>query len=153
MKKIFIALMGLLFCFDSSVMAQYEYKIVTSVESIVPMGLGRSRIIENNGDVNAEDLTTERNDGKDTRQGSIKRSNAKIDELKETKILNFYSMTGINFQNIASNDAVLTSKINNLVSEGWELAYVTSAVESDAGKDDGVGIFITRFIFKRKKQG
>lgn len=153
MKKIFIALLGLLFCFDSSVKAQYEYKIVTSVESIVPMGLGRSRIIENNGDVNAEDLTTERNDGKDTRQGSIKRSNAKIDELKETKILNFYSMTGINFQNIASNDAVLTSKINNLVNEGWELAYVTSAVESDAGKDDGVGIFITRFIFKRKKQG
>ena len=146
-----IALLGLLFCFDSSVMAQYEYKIVTSVESIVPMGLGRSRIIENNGDVNAEDLTTERNDGKDTRQGSIKRSNAKIDELKETKILNFYSLTGINFQNIASNDAVLTSKINNLVNEGWELAYVTSAVESDAGKDDGVGIFITRFIFKRKK--
>lgn len=151
MKKIFIALLGLLFCFDSTVMAQYEYKIVTSVESIVPMGLGRSRIIENNGDVNAEDLTTERNDGKDTRQGSIKRSNAKIDELKETKILNFYSLTGINFQNIASNDAVLTSKINNLVNEGWELAYVTSAVESDAGKDDGVGIFITRFIFKRKK--
>jgi hypothetical protein len=151
MKKIFIALLGLLFCFDSSVMAQYEYKIVTSVESIVPMGLGRSRIIENNGDVNAEDLTTERNDGKDTRQGNIKRSNAKIDELKETKILNFYSLTGINFQNIASNDAVLTSKINNLVNEGWELAYVTSAVESDAGKDDGVGIFITRFIFKRKK--
>lgn len=151
MKKIFIALLGLLFCFDSSVMAQYEYKIVTSVESIVPMGLGRSRIIENNGDVNAEDLTTERNDGKDTRQGNIKRSNAKIDELKETKILNFYSLTGINFQNIASNDAVLTSKINNLVNQGWELAYVTSAVESDAGKDDGVGIFITRFIFKRKK--
>lgn len=146
-----IALLGFLFCFDSSLMAQYEYKIVTSVESIVPMGLGRSRIIENNGDVNAEDLTTERNDGKDTRQGSIKRSNAKIDELKETKILNFYSMTGINFQNIASNDAVLTSKINNLVNEGWELAYVTSAVESDAGKDDGVGIFITRFIFRRKK--
>ena len=151
MKQMLIALLGLLFCFDSSVMAQYEYKIVTSVESIVPMGLGRSRIIENNGDVNAEDLTTERNDGKDTRQGSIKRSNAKIDELKETKILNFYSLTGINFQNIASNDAVLTSKINNLVNEGWELAYVTSAVESDAGKDDGVGIFITRFIFKRKK--
>ena len=146
-----IALLGFLFCFDSSLMAQYEYKIVTSVESIVPMGLGRSRIIENNGDVNAEDLTTERNDGKDTRQGSIKRSNAKIDELKETKILNFYSLTGINFQNIASNDAVLTSKINNLVNEGWELAYVTSAVESDAGKDDGVGIFITRFIFRRKK--
>jgi hypothetical protein len=151
MKKIFFALFGLLFCFDSSLMAQYEYKIVTSVESIVPMGLGRSRIIENNGSVNAEELTTERNDGKDSKQGSVKRSDVKIDELKETKLVNFYSLTGINFQNIASNDAVLTSKINTLVKEGWELAYVTSGVESDAGKADGVGIFITRFIFKRKK--
>ena len=33
--------------------------------------------------------------------------------------------------------------------EGWELAYVTSGVESDAGKTDDYGLFITRFIFKR----
>ena len=36
--------------------------------------------------------------------------------------------------------------------EGWELAFVTSAVESDAGKNDGKGIFITRYIFKRLKE-
>ena len=35
---------------------------------------------------------------------------------------------------------------------GWELAFVTSAVESDAGKDDGKGIFITRYIFKKLKE-
>ena len=150
MNKIFFAAMGLAFLFGTQAMAQYEYKIITSVESIVPMGLGRSRVIENNGQVNAEELTTERNNGNDSKQGGIKRGDVKIDELSETKLLNFYSMVGINFQNIASNDAVLTSKINNLVKQGWELAYVTSAVESDAGKADGVGIFITRFIFKRK---
>jgi hypothetical protein len=100
--------------------------------------------------VNAEELTTERDSGNDSQQGSVKRRDIKVDELNETKLLNFYSLTGINFQNIASNDAVLTSKINNLVKQGWELAYVTSAVESDSGKSDGVGIFITRFIFKRK---
>ena len=38
-----------------------------------------------------------------------------------------------------------------MISEGWELAFVTSAVESDAGKGDGNGIFITRYIFKRNK--
>jgi hypothetical protein len=32
------------------------------------------------------------------------------------------------------------------------LAFVTSAVESDVGKDDGQGIFITRYIFKKNKQ-
>ena len=39
-----------------------------------------------------------------------------------------------------------------MISEGWDLAFVTSAVESDGGKGDGKGIFITRFIFKRLKQ-
>lgn len=51
---------------------------------------------------------------------------------------------------IASNDALITDKINKLADEGWELKFVTSAVESDAGKDDGEGIFITRFIFFRQ---
>jgi hypothetical protein len=37
-----------------------------------------------------------------------------------------------------------------MIEEGWELAFVTSAVES-AGKGDNNGIFITRFIFKRNK--
>jgi hypothetical protein len=133
----------------SEVCAQYEFKIVTSVESIVPMGLGRSRIIENNGAVNADELTTERKDGNDSRQGAVKRSDVKIDELNETKLVNFFSLGGINFRNIASNDAVITSKLNMLTQQGWELAYVTSAVESNAGKDDGEGIFITRFIFRR----
>jgi len=133
----------------SEVRAQYEFKIVTSVESIVPMGLGRSRIIENNGAVNADELTTERKDCNDSRQGAVKRSDVKIDELNETKLVNFFSLGGINFRNIASNDAVITSKLNMLTQQGWELAYVTSAVESNAGKDDGEGIFITRFIFRR----
>jgi len=133
----------------SEVRAQYEFKIVTSVESIVPMGLGRSRIIENNGAVNADELTTERKDGNDSRQGAVKRSDVKIDELNETKLVNFFSLGGINFRNIASNDAVITSKLNMLTQQGWELAYVTSAVESNAGKDDGEGRFITRFIFRR----
>ena len=58
----------------------------------------------------------------------------------------------IRFQNIAANDAVITSKINTMSSNGWELAFVSSAVESDAGKNDGKGIFITRYIFKKLKE-
>ena len=38
-----------------------------------------------------------------------------------------------------------------MVEQGWELAFVVSATESDAGKNDGKGIFVTRFIFKRNK--
>jgi len=131
--------------------AQVEYKILTSVESIVPMGLGRSRIIENTTEVNAEMYTTSRNSGTDSEQGNVKRKELKVDELNETKLLNFFSGVGINFQNIASNDAMIGSAINTLSNEGWELAFVTSGVESNAGSGDGQGIFITRYIFKRMK--
>ena len=67
----------------------------------------------------------------------------------KNKLLNFYSAVGINFQNIASNDAVVSSKLTELGKEGWSLVFVTSGVESDSGDKDGNGIFITRYIFKR----
>jgi hypothetical protein len=129
-----------------------EYKVVTIVESIVPMGLGRSRMIEATDQLDVNQFTTERNEGKDTKMGDVDRRDLKIDRFKETKLLNFYSGVGINFQNIASNDALISSKINDLASQGWELVFVTSGVEADAGKDDGNGIFITRLYFKRSRQ-
>ncbi|MEM9053179.1 MAG: hypothetical protein AAGC47_14090 [Bacteroidota bacterium] len=128
---------------------QVEYKVVTTVESIVPGGLGRSRIISEKDDLNYEDFTTERFDGKKSGQSDVKRKDAKIEKFEETKLLNFFSVTGINFQNIASNDALISDKINKMVAEGWELEFVVSGVESDGGKGDGQGIYITRFIFKR----
>lgn len=126
-----------------------EYKVVTIVESIVPMGLGRSRIIENKTEIDAAALSTERTDGKTSGQGNVSREDVKVEEFEETKLLNFYSAVGINFQNIASNDAVITAKINELAKEGWKLTFVTSGVESDAGEKDGAGIFVTRLIFAR----
>ena len=63
--------------------------------------------------------------------------------------MNFYNVAGIRFQNIAANDAVISSKLTSMLAEGWELLFVTSAVESDAGETDEQGIFITRYIFKR----
>ena len=126
----------------------FEYRIVTSIESVVPMGLGRSRIISAKEDKDYKEYTSSRTE-EDNKQNKSKRGDAKVDNFDETKILNFYSATGINFQNVASNDALLSSKVNTMITEGWELTFVTSGVESDSGKGDGTGIFITRFIFKR----
>ena len=126
-----------------------QYKVITVVESIVPGGLGRSRMIENKSDLNIDDFTTERTDGKKSNQGDVRRKDAKVDYFAESKMLNFYSITGINFQNIASNDALMTSKLNQMAEEGWELMFVTSGVETHAGEPDDGGIFITRFIFKK----
>ena len=127
-----------------------EYKVVTTIESVVPMGIGRSRIVETTDSLDVVNFTTSRINGKKSKQKDVSRSDAKVDKFDETKLLNFYSAVGINFQNIASNDAMISSKINKLVKEGWELKFVLSGVESDAGKGDGTGIFITRFIFYRE---
>jgi hypothetical protein len=151
MKKIVLATLLLVMATIEIKAQSYEYKVITSVESIVPMGLGRSRIISANETQNYLDFTNERTAENDS-QNKSKRSDVKIDDFEETKLVNFYSIAGINFKNIASNDAIITSKINAMVTEGWDLAFVVSGVESDAGKNDGDGIYITRFIFKRLKQ-
>ena len=93
-------------------------------------------------------MTTTRTTGTKSEQDDVKRSEAKIENFDETKLLNFYSFVGINFQNVASNDAVISSKINDMIKEGWQLAFVTSGVES-AGFKDPAGIFITRLFFKK----
>jgi len=147
--KHLIVLMLTMCAFSFDINAQTQYKVITSIESIVPGGLGRSRIIENTDQADSEALTTSRTDGKHSEQGSISRKQIKVNEFNETKLLNFYSLVGINFQNIASNDATITDRLNIMAAEGWELMHVTSAVESDAGETDGNGIFVTRYIFKR----
>ena len=149
MKKL-LTLAAFFACLSTSaIFAQTQYKVVTIVESIIPSGLGRSRMVENGTDLNVTDFTTDRTNGKKSNQGSVSRRDLKVDAFSETKLLNFFSAVGINFQNIASNDALIESKLNLLSSEGWELISVTSGVEGDAGKDDGNGIFITRMFFKK----
>ncbi|WP_435136932.1 hypothetical protein [Formosa sp. A9] len=134
--------------FTCTMLAQVEYKIITSIESIVPNGLGRSRLISSQENRNYKDFTTEQTEDDNSRNKSD-RSELRVKDFEETKLLNFYNIGGIRFQNIAANDVLVSSKINSMTAEGWELAFVTSAVESDSGTEDGQGIFITRYIFKR----
>lgn len=134
-----------------SIAQVYEYKIVTVVESIIPNGLGRSRMISANDTRNYKEFTTTQTEDDNDRNKSD-RSDIRVKGYDETKLLNFYNLGGIRFQNIAANDAVVNSKINTMAEEGWDLAFVSSGVESDAGRDDSQGIFITRYIFKRIKK-
>jgi len=137
MKKLLISLA--LFGFFTSSWAQTQVKILTVVESIVPMGIGRSRIIESVDTVNSvllSDVNTARDE-------------MKIEKFNEIKLLNLYSGVGINFQNIASNDAIVTAKLVSLLREGWKISFVLGGVESNAGKDDGQGIFVTRYILTK----
>ncbi len=63
MKKIFLTTVIILMAFlDSN--AQVEYKVITSVESLVSSGAGRSRIINATEEKNYQDFTTQRTDDK-----------------------------------------------------------------------------------------
>ena len=151
MKNIILILVLTLLSFESYAQQQYEVKVITSVESIVPNGLGRSRLISANEQRDYQDFTSTQTEDDNTRNKS-KRKDIRVKDFEETKLLNFYNIGGIRFQNIAANDAVIESKLNAMLAEGWDLAFVTSAVESDAGDKDGQGIFITRYIFRRPLQ-
>lgn len=112
MKKVILSL-SLLLGGIGAIQAQtkYEFQQMTAVESVVPGGLGRSRLI-----------TT----GKD---GS----------MEEVKLENFFSMVGINFGNIKDNDRTIAAKIEERVNEGWELVSVTPGVYG-ADKSTGIFI-------------
>jgi hypothetical protein len=144
----FLPLVILLISFDLT--AQTEYKVITSVESIVPNGLGRSRLISSNDVKDYKEFTSTQTQDDNTRNKS-KRDEIRVRNFDETKLLNFYNLGGIRFQNIAANDALITSKLNAMSDEGWELMFVTSGVESKGDKSDNNGIFITRYVFKRTK--
>lgn len=127
---------------------QFEYKVITCVESIVPNGLGRSRLIDVEDKRNYKDFASEHSSGRNKSD----RGDIRVENFEETKLLNFYNLGGIRFENIAANDAIITSKLNELSNEGWELFQALSGVESDAGDKDGQGIYITRFVFRKLKK-
>jgi hypothetical protein len=102
----------------------YEYFQFSTIESVIPGGLGRSRI-----------LTTD-HDG----------------QVLEKELKNFYSMVGLNFKNIGNNDQAIVSRINEYSNQGWELMSVVtgSHAQSSDGNSSG-GIFITRYLFRKAK--
>ncbi len=114
---------ALIFSFSSKKETRnFEFKQITVIESVVPGGIGRSRMITTSTD------------------GS----------LNEVKLKNFFSLTGINFGNVRENDKTITNEITSLYDQGWELADVTSGVYSEATVDGpGAGIFITRYLLKK----
>ncbi|MDX8340764.1 hypothetical protein SLH46_16325 [Draconibacterium sp. IB214405] len=147
---------------------KYDIEIVSCIESLVPNGVGRSRMISPVVDVNYEDFTSQQTAAKKDKNKS-KRSEIRIKEYEETKLLNFYNEGGIRFQNIASNDALMTSKINDMLANGWELYDVKTGVESKMANasvkkeifkalldddsespNDPNGLFLTRYFFRKE---
>jgi hypothetical protein len=150
MKKILITIFAVFAFVQVNTAQNYEYQLVTVIESIVPNGVGRSRMITANDARDYKEFTSTRTEDENGRNKSD-RSDIRVKGFDETKLLNFYNIGGIRFQNIAANDALVMSKINTMAEEGWELAFVTSGVESAGGKGDNNGIYITRYVFRKAK--
>lgn len=154
---------------------EYDVQIVTSVESLVSDGVGRSRMFVTNLKVDHRNYTSRQTAGKKDRNKS-NRKDIRLKDYEETKLLNLYNQGGIRFQNVASNDGLVTSKINTMLANGWDLFFVSTGVESrmaDAtvhkelvkmglkvlfqsddtswdGKNDKTGLFITRYYFRKE---
>ena len=134
---------------ETSVVQQYEFEIVTVVESVVPKGLGRSRMLAKTEIVDYKPSTTVRmEDGEKDKSKNDKRKDIRTKAFEETKLLNFYNLGGIRFNNIATNDAMVKSKLNEMAANGWELTFVTGGVESSGDKDPN-GIYLSRYVFKK----
>ncbi len=108
MKKLFFAIILMA---SASITSAQEYKIVTTIESVVPGGLGRSRMIKTD------------NEGK----------------TEEIKMKNFFSMAGINFGNVVENDQMIAKMLNDMAQEGWKLESITPGVYA-ADKSTGIFI-------------
>ena len=127
----------------------YEFETVTVVESLIQNGLGRSRMISGTQTVNYREATTIRKEDGKKEKSDKKRSEIRTLAFEETKLLNFYNVAGIRFNNIATNDAMVKSKLNEMSAQGWELVFVSSGVESADKERDA--IFITRYHFRKEK--
>jgi hypothetical protein len=103
--------LGMGFYAFKSLQTKTLYTQITTVESVVPGGLGRSRMVTTDPDGN----------------------------FKEVNMENFFSLVGINFGNVRKNDKQITDKINDMTAEGWVLESVNSGVYS-ADKSTGIFI-------------
>mgnify|MGYP001260408628 CR=1 FL=1 len=101
----------------------YQWRQFSTIESVVPGGIGRSRIII------SDEAGTE----------------------LEKDLLNFYSLTGINFKNVSNNDRLIVETIDGYSNDGWELHTVVTGVNSAAEGKGGTGIFITRYLFRKPR--
>ena len=98
-----------------------QFMQVTTVESVLSGGLGRSKMIITNPD------------------GS----------QKESGMENLFSMVGINFKNIGENENKLINTLKFYTENGWKIDHVTSLTLSQTESGNG-GIFMTRYLLSKQ---
>lgn len=103
----------------------YQFLQMTTIESIVPGGLGRSRVL----------FTPE---WKGTKESSME---------------NLFSLLGINMGNVRSNEELILRYVGEITADGWELYQTTPLTQTiqGAGGQSQQGIFLTRYLFRKTR--
>ena len=107
----------------ASVSAQEKMKFmqITTVESVVSGGFGRSKMI-----ITKEDGSQE-----------------------ESDMENLFSLTGINMKNIKSNETSILKVLKTYSDDGWRLQSTTPLTLSPS-QNNGNGIFMTRYLLVKE---
>lgn len=92
---------------------------ITTIESVVGGGFGRSKMI-----ITKEDGSQEERD-----------------------MENLFSMTGMNMKNIKSNESNIIQVLKSYTDDGWKLLQAIPLTLSPS--QNGTGIFMTRYLLTR----
>jgi len=120
MKKLFITLLCVATIGQTDLFAQNQqskFVQITTIESVVGGGIGRSKMIITKEDGGQEERDLE----------------------------NLFSIAGINFKNIRSNETSILQAIKSYIDNGWKLFSTTPLTLSPG--TNGYGIFMTRYLF------
>ncbi len=96
-----------------------QYMQITSIESTVSGGGGRSKLIITHDDGKQE----------------------------ETDMLNLFSLLGINFKNIQSNDLQIVKALTEFAKQGWKLVATIPLVPFS----EDSSLCMTRYLLMREK--
>lgn len=122
MKKAILILVIIFGCItDNSAQTQktetvQKFMQITTIESVVGGGLGRSKMV-----ITKEDGSQEERD-----------------------MENLFSLTGINMKNIKNNESDILRVLKTYTDTGWKIQQVTPLTLSPG--DKGPGIFMTRYL-------
>jgi len=96
-----------------------KFMQITTIESVIGGGFGRSKMIITKEDGSQEDRDME----------------------------NLFSLTGMNLKNIKSNESDILRTLKTYTDEGWKIEQTIPLTLSPG--DKGAGIFMTRYLLAK----
>ena len=131
MKKLILTV-SVITCFIAAIHAQdtaatlnqpsKKFMQITTIESVVGGGFGRSKMI-----ITKEDGTQE-----------------------EKEMENLFSMTGMNLKNIKFNESEILKTLKTYTDNGWKIEQVTPLTLSPT--NNSTGIFMTRYLLSKPEE-